>query len=82
MAPDEIRHIAAEAARAAVNELLVNFGVNVQDPNGIITLQKDFAMLRSWRESVETVKQQGLKTAVIFIVTGIMGALWVVFKGH
>lgn len=81
---EEIRTIASEAAKAAVVELFVSIGVDAKDPEAIITMQKDFAHLRQWRESIETVKRQSLKTAVGVIMTGILGAILMYFqsRGH
>jgi hypothetical protein len=44
-------------------------------------MQKDMAHLRAWRESVATVKQQSLVTAVGILVAGALGLLWLAFKG-
>lgn len=81
---EEVKAIAAEAAKAAVVELFISLGVDAKDPEAIITMQKDFAHLRHWRESIDTVKRQSLKTAVGVIMTGILGAILMYFqsRGH
>lgn len=78
---DEIRHVASAAAKEAVQELLVALGVDASDPKALIEMQKDFAHVRAWRESVETVKKRSLIAAVTIITGGILGAIWMAIKG-
>lgn len=79
---EEIRHIASESAKQAVRELLVAMGVDANDPKSLLELQADFAHIRAWRESVNTIKTQSLKTAVGIIITGVLGAIAATyFKG-
>ena len=54
-------------------------GVDAQDPHSLIEMQKDFAHIRIWRESTETIKNHGLIAAVTFIVTGAFGYLVFLF---
>ena len=70
----EIRKIVAET----VKETLTRMGIPADDP---IEVQKDMAHLRAWRESVSTVKRQGLITAVGIVTAGILGLIWVSVKG-
>ncbi len=79
---DEIEHIAATSAKRAVSELLLAMGVNTDNPNALIEMQKDFAHVRKWRESVELVRIRTITVAVGVIVTGILGALYMAFKPH
>jgi hypothetical protein len=74
MTEHEVKKIVAEA----VAETLLTLGIDTTDP---VELQKDMAHLRAWRESVQTVKQQGLVTAVGILVAGMLGLLWLAFKG-
>jgi hypothetical protein len=74
MTEHEVKKIVAEA----VAETLLTLGIDTTDP---VELQKDMAHLRAWRESVQTVKQQGLVTAVGILVAGALGLLWLAFKG-
>jgi hypothetical protein len=74
MTEHELKKIVAEA----VAETLLQLGIDASDP---VEMQKDMAHLRSWRESVATVKQQSLVTAVGIVVAGILGLLWLAFKG-
>ena len=67
---DELRKI----AKMAVAETLLSLGLDMDDP---LEAQKDFQHLRAWRESVETVKRQGLVTAVGAVATGIIALIWV-----
>ncbi len=74
MTEHEIRKIVAET----VDQTLTRLGVDTQDP---LEFQKDMQHLRAWRESVATVKKQGLVTAVGIIVAGILGLMWLGLKG-
>jgi uncharacterized membrane protein len=74
MTEHEVKKIVAEA----VAETLLTLGIDTTDP---VELQKDMAHLRSWRESVATVKQQGLIAATGVITVGLLGLLWLAFKG-
>lgn len=78
----EIREIAEETARATVKEFFLALGVNTEDPESVIAVQKDFAHLRAWREATETVKRKGLAAAVTVIVTAVMGLLWLSVSRH
>lgn len=75
MTEAEIRKIVAET----VKETLTRMGIPADDP---IEVQKDMAHLRAWRESVATVKRQGLITAVGILTAGILGLLWLAIKGN
>lgn len=82
MTNDEIKAIATEAAKEAIRELLVAMGVNANDPEALIEMQQDFAHIRAWRRSTQTIKNNGLKAAVTFIVTGGLGYLVFLFTSH
>lgn len=70
----EIRKIVAET----VKETLTRIGIEADDP---LEAQKDFMHLRSWRTSTETIKRQGLLTAVGIVTAGILGVIWMAIKG-
>lgn len=70
----QLRELIAETVRAT----LTSIGVEVEDP---IIMQKDFAHLRSWRESTEEVKRKSFIALVTIIVAGIAGAVWASLKG-
>lgn len=75
MTEAEVKRIVAES----VDQTLTRLGVDVSDP---LEFQKDMAHLRAWRESVATVKKQGLITAVGIVVAGIIGLIWLALKGQ
>jgi hypothetical protein len=81
LTPDEVKHIASESARQAVAEILLALGVKTNDQDDFIEMQKDFAHVRAWRQSVETIRTRGLIAATGIIVTGVMGAVWMGIKG-
>ena len=76
---EEIKQVAEEAAKAAVRDILVAMGVDAHDPHSLIDMQKDFAHIRTWRESTETIKNHGMIAAVSFVVTGAFGYLVFLF---
>jgi len=78
-AEDKIEDTSERAATKALNKLLVGLGVDTSDPQAMIAMQKDFAYLRTWRQSIDAMKTQSLKTAVVVVVTGMLGACWAVF---
>lgn len=75
MTEAETRKVVAEA----VAETLLKLGIDATDP---IELQKDMQHLRAWRESVATVKRQGMITAVGIIIAGVLGLIWVSIRGN
>jgi DNA-binding MarR family transcriptional regulator len=92
MTEDDIRRVVlqvmeAERAKAAehidqsvmqtISAILTSFGIEEDERK---ELRADFAHLRKWRRSVETVERVGWTTAVTVIVTGILGALWLGVK--
>lgn len=78
----EVHKIAQEVAKATVHEMLLGLGVDFSDPDATIKMQADFAHLRAWRESSELVKRKGLTAAVTVIVSGLLGLIWLAFRGH
>jgi TRAP-type mannitol/chloroaromatic compound transport system substrate-binding protein len=82
MTPAEVQNVAEAAARKAVAEMLLMLGVDASDPKAIKEMQRDFAYVRSWRESVVTVRSAGLKAAVTVLVTGALGAVLLYLQGR
>ncbi|MGX9443843.1 hypothetical protein ACWX0K_14875 [Nitrobacteraceae bacterium UC4446_H13] len=80
----EIQDIATAAADAAVRKLFLTMGVDTSDDKAMLEMQRDFAHVRTWRKSVETVRRQTLLAAVGVIVSGILGAVYMAFSrgGH
>ncbi|WP_315831138.1 hypothetical protein [Bradyrhizobium prioriisuperbiae] len=78
----DVRDIAEEVARATVKEFFLALGVNADDPDAVIAVQKDFAHLRAWREASDTIKRKGLGTAVTIVVTGLLGLVWLALSRH
>jgi hypothetical protein len=74
MTEHELKKIVAEA----VSETLLQLGIDASDP---VEMQKDMAHLRAWRESVATVKQQSLITAVGILIAGALGLMWLALRG-
>lgn len=78
---DEIKHIASDAAREAVKEMLLVLGIDISDPKALLETQKDFAHNRSWREATETIRTKGLVVATGIVISGILGAAWMAIRG-
>lgn len=76
-AEERIEKVAERAAQLAISGFFINLGVDTSDP---LAMQKDFAYLRSWRESIDLVKRRGIISAVTVIVTGILGILYAFFS--
>lgn len=74
MTEAEIRRIVSET----VDQTLTRLGVDTDDP---LEFQRDLQHLRAWRQSVSTIKQQGLITAVGVITVGLLGLLWLALRG-
>lgn len=79
MTREEAEDIAQAAAHAAVIETLKTLGVDTSNP---FEMQRDFAHLRSWRQSVESVQRKSILTIAGIITAGILGAIWMAIKGH
>lgn len=75
MTEAEVKRIVAET----VEQTLLALGVDTDDP---VELQKDMAHLRTWRESMETVRKQTLLTAIGVITLGVLGLIWMAIKGQ
>jgi hypothetical protein len=81
LSPVEIQHIASESAKAAVREMLLTLGVNVNEPEAIKQMQQDFAYLRDWREASGTIKARTIATIVGILVSGLVAAIWMAISG-
>jgi hypothetical protein len=68
-----VERVAERAAELAISGFFLKLGVDTSDP---LAMQKDFAYLRSWRESIDLVKRRGIISAVTILVTGAMGVLY------
>jgi hypothetical protein len=79
---DELVIVAKAAAKEAIGEWMLTLGVDASDPQAIIAIQKDFAMLRALRESMELVRRKSITTAVGLLVAGLLAALVFVARGH
>lgn len=80
MTDEQIAALVKETAERTAEEVLrrafLSMGIDMTTPSGIVAAQADMQHLRAWRTSVETVKRQGLLTAVIIITTGFLGLIW------
>lgn len=73
MSDEQLRQL----MRETVSETLLGLGIADQDP---IAMQRDFAFLRQWRSSTESIRSKAMLTAVGLVVTAAVGYLWLAFK--
>ena len=66
-----------EVIKETVRQTFITLGVDISNP---IELQKDFAHLRSWRESTREIKKNGVFALIGIVVTGGAGLLWTALK--
>lgn len=72
-----VKKTAEETAHQVMRQTLLVMGVDTSNP---LAFQADMQHLRAWRESIATVKRQGLLTAVGIIVAGVLGLIWTAVK--
>ena len=77
----KVEAIAERSASKAIEGFFLRLGVDVSDADAVISMQRDFAHLRSWRESIDLVRRKGLAASVTVIASGILGAIWIAIKG-
>lgn len=76
----ELEAVAERAADKAIAKVLMRLGVDMSAP---LDMQRDFAHLRKWRQSVDMVVPLTFKTAIAVVVTGILSTIFVIFsRGH
>ena len=84
MTDEQIAALVKETAEKTAEEVLrrafLSMGIDMTTPTGIVAAQADMQHLRAWRTSVETVKRQGLLTAMVIITTGVIGLIWTAIK--
>ncbi|MBI1649893.1 hypothetical protein [Hyphomicrobium sulfonivorans] len=80
MSEAELAHLveraAEQAAEAVVRRMLLNFGIDISSPIGIIEAQRDFAHLRGWRRARDTVVKQGFAYTTTVVIGGLLAALY------
>ena len=79
----EVKRIAREAARCAVQETFLALGVNMKEP---LEVQQDFAWLRNRRMlegKISTRARLTIVTTVIgLVITGALAAFWSALFPH
>ena len=85
MTEQEVKRIAREAARYAVEETFTKLGVDTSGPDSIIEVQQDFAWLRGRRILEGKI---GTKVVIIFFTTvvisviGVVATIWAIVTGR
>lgn len=77
MTEDEVKRIAGEAAKKAVEEVLDKFGIDTEEAR---EMQADMVHLRRWRLTTEAVQKQGFLTITIAFVSGLIGLVWLALQ--
>lgn len=81
---DDLRLLAQEAAdRAAdraVSDCLLKLGINAEDNDAVIKFQSDLSDLRAMAALFRDMKSKGALAAWIFVLTAVMGAVWIGIK--
>ena len=72
-----VKRIAAEAATAAVDELFVRMGLDVDQP---IELQRDFTWVRQRRKLETRVGMMTISAIIGAMVLGVGSAVWMGIK--
>lgn len=84
MTDEQLSALVKETAERTAEEVLrrtfLTLGIDMSNPSAIVSAQADMQHLRAWRNSVETVKRQGLLSAIGIIVAGIIGLVWTAVK--
>ena len=70
--------VAKKAAKEAVKEIFLTLGIRTDDA---LEVQADMQHLREWRQAGQTIKKQGIVTAVGIITAGVLGLIWLAIKG-
>lgn len=65
-----------ELIRATVRETLLQCGMDVSSPQALMSLQKDMAHLRMWREAIETGQRIATRTIITTAIIAALGLLW------
>ena len=72
-----VKRTAEETARQVMGQTLLALGIDTSNP---LAIQADMQHLRSWRESIATVKRQGILSAVGILTAGLLGLIWMAIK--
>ena len=75
-----VKDTAEQTAQEVLKRTFLSLGIDMSNPAAIVAVQADMQHLRAWRNSVDTVKRQGLLSAVGIIVTGLIALIWTVLK--
>ena len=82
MTEHEVRRIAREAARCAVDETFTKLGVDVSGPDKLIEVQQDFAWLRTRRMLEGKIRVKLIITLITVIVVGGAAAIYAMVTGR
>ena len=82
MTEAEVKRIAREAARCAVEETFTKLGVDMSGSDSIIEVQQDFAWLRGRRILERKIRVKAIVTLIAVVVVGIAATVWAVATGR
>lgn len=76
----EMERLAKMAAHETVKETFLMLGMNVSTPDGVLSVQNQFATLRSLHYSMRHVRNVVIAGVLGAMVSGGVWAFWVGFK--
>lgn len=74
-----VERVSSETAERVVKQIFLTLGIDSANP---MEMQADMQHLRSWRNSVATVKRQGFIAATGVIVVGVLGLIWTAISNN
>ena len=78
----EVKRIAREAARCAVEETFTKLGVDMSGPDSIIEVQQDFAWLRGRRILERKIRVKVIITLATVVVVAVGAMIWAMATGR
>jgi len=82
MTEQEVKLIAREAARYAVEETFTKLGVDMSGPDPIIEVQQDFAWVRGRRILERKIRVKAILVLITMVVVGVAAAIWAIATGR
>ena len=71
----EVKHVAKDAAREALQEFMLMLGVDVSTGASVVELQKDFAHVRAERLTIGRARDKIMTAFTGSVVTFVIGAV-------
>ena len=82
MTEAEVKRIAREAAKCAVQETFTMLGIDMSGPDKLIEVQQDFAWLRGRRILERKIRVKAIVTLITVVVVGVAAMIWAIATGR